>query len=322
MATPQTTVIFDELHDFLVQPNTFRSLLILVLSLIMAYWASQFLAKLLIFLAQRIAVRSDNESNDARAVKLRQVETYLGMAVAIVRALVVAVVGYLAWRAMAPLASSGAANGAAAIGAGAFFVVIAGQTVGIVLRDLTAGSIMITEGWFKIGDFIKIEPFLDVSGVVERFTLRSTRVRALNGEIIWVHNQHITAVHVTPRGLRTIAVDIFVRDKTKGEFAIKQCIAAIPKGRMMLAQPLKIIEREQWGDGMWRITVQGQTLPGREWLIQDYFLTTVKELDRGKKRADRLLANAPMARFADSDADRKLKRAVRVAQDVDSPPKV
>jgi small-conductance mechanosensitive channel len=73
-------------------------------------------------------------------------------------------------------------------------VVVAGQTIGIILRDLTAGSVMITEGWYKIGDFIKIEPFMEVAGVVERFTLRSTRLRALNGEIIWVHNQNITTI--------------------------------------------------------------------------------------------------------------------------------
>ena len=68
---------------------------------------------------------------------------------------------------LSPFSATNMSSSAAAIGAGAFFVVIAGQTVGIILRDLTAGSIMITEGWFKIGDFIKIEPFWDVSGVVE-----------------------------------------------------------------------------------------------------------------------------------------------------------
>ncbi len=311
------TDIIEDVSLFISQPNAFRSLLILIVALVIAYWLSRFLAQAIVAVAQRIAVRSDEESNHERALKLRQVETYLGIAVAVVRALVVALVGYFAWRALSPFAASGAANGAAAIGAGTFFVVIAGQTVGIILRDLTAGSIMITEDWFKIGDFIKIEPFMDVAGVVERFTLRSTRLRALNGEIIWVHNQHMTAVHVTPRGVRTIAVDVFVRDKDTGQEAIKKIIAAIPKGKTMLAKPLKITSSEKWGEDLWRITVQGQTPPGREWLIQDYFLEAVKAIDEGKKKSERLLVHAPYARFADPDADRKFNRAVRVAQEQD-----
>lgn len=309
------TAFYEDFVNFLTRPNAFRSIIIFILAIVIAYWLSRFMAQAIVWFAQKIAVRSDQESSDVRVMRLRQVETYLSIAVALTRALVVAVVAFFTWRAVSPFASTNVSSSAAAIGAGAFFVVIAGQTVGIILRDLTAGSIMITEGWFKIGDFIKIEPFWDVSGVVERFTLRSTRIRSLSGEIIWVHNQHITGVHVTPRGVRTMAVEVFVVDKERGEKAIKALIKAIPKGKTMLARPLKIVATEKWENGVWRITVVGQTPPGRDWLIQDYFVEAVKALDKGKKRTERLLANAPFARFADPDAERKFNRAVRVTQD-------
>lgn len=307
--------LVDDVYQFATQPNAFRLILILIASLVIAYWLSRFLAQAIVSIAQRIALRSDQASDDQQALKLRQIETYLGVAVAVVRALVVALVGYFAWRALNPFDGSSAGNGAAAIGAGAFFVVIAGQTVGIILRDLTSGSIMITEDWFKIGDFIKIEPFMDVAGVVERFTLRSTRLRALNGEIIWVHNQHITAVHVTPKGVRTIAVDIFVRDKEVGEAAIRKIISAIPKGKTMLAKPLRITKTEEWGDNRWRITVTGQTAPGREWLIEKFFVEACIDLDDGKTGSEKLLALPPMPRYADAVADKRFNRAVRVKQE-------
>ena len=316
---PIVPTFFKETIELFTHPNAFRSIIIFILSLIIAYWLSRFLAQGIVKMAQIVADRSDNESDDDRVVRLRQIETFLSVGVAVMRAVVVAIVGYIAWRVLSPYAAENeAANGAAAIGAGAFFVVFAGQTLGIILRDLTAGAIMITERWFNVGDFIKIEPFWDVAGVVERFTLRSTRVRALNGEIIWIHNQHITGVHVTPRGVRTMAVDIFVKDREKGEAAINKIITAIPKGKTMLARPLRIKFTEKWGDDIWRITVVGQTPPGREWLIQDYFVEAVKAIDEDRKKADRLLAHAPMARFADSEADRRFKRAVRVAQEKDS----
>lgn len=310
---------FDDMRHVMFEPNAFRSILILAVALIVAYWMSRFLARFIVRIAQIVAVRSDNESDDTQVMRLRQTETYLSIATAIVRALVVIIVGYLTWRTLSPFASSNssAANGFAAIGAGTIFVVIAGQTLGIILRDLTAGSAMITEGWYKIGDFVKIEPFMEVAGVVERFTLRSTKLRALNGEVIWVHNQQIASVHVAPKGVRTLAVDVFVRDKDAGIAAIRKIISAIPKGKTMLARPLKITRTEEWGENRWRITVVGQTAPGREWLIERYFVEACVDLDDGKDPADRLLALPPMARYADETADRHFKRAVRVKQEED-----
>lgn len=314
---PRDNSIINDIYTFITEPNAFRSVLILILSLITAYWLSRFVAKGLVRLAQAVSARSESESDDQRALHWRQIETYLSIAVAVVRALIVAIAGYIAWRALSPFASTGssAANSAAAIGAGTFFIVIAGQTIGIVLRDLTAGSVMITERWFTVGDYIKLEPFWDVAGVVERFTLRSTKVRSLNGEIVWVHNQYITGVHVTPRGVRTIAVDIIVNNRVEGENAINKLITAIPQGKTMLARPLRIKYTEKWGDNIWRITVVGQTPPGREWLIDNYFLEAVKNIDDGRKKSERLLVHPPIARYADSEADRRFRRAVRVAQE-------
>jgi len=303
--------LLDDISHFFSQPNAFRSVIILIFSLIVAYWLSRFLANGIVKFAQIISNKGDAETNDQRALRYRQIETYLSITVAVVRALVALVLGFFAWQFLSPLSS----NGAAAIGAGAIFIVFAGQTLGMILRDITAGTIMITERWFTVGDYIKVEPYWDVSGVVERFTLRSTRIRSLSGEIIWMHNQNITGVHVTPRGVRTMAVDVFVRDKEAGEKAIKKIISAMPKGKTTMAKSLRIIETEQWSESRWRITVLGQTAPGREWLIEKFFVEAVMDLDDGKKASEKLIALPPMPRYADEIADKRFKRAVRVAND-------
>ena len=311
-----STSVINDLKSLLVSPNAFRSMLVLVLSMIAAYWLSKFLARGLIFIAQRIGRRSDNESDEARVTRLRQTETYLSVSIAIIRTLVVVSVGYIAWRILSPTAAnSSTSGGLAAIGAGAMFALVAGQTIGIVLRDLTASAIMISENWYKIGDFVKLDPFTDLSGVVERFTLTSTRIRALKGEVITVHNQNITGARVTPHGVRTIAVDIFVRDKRAGVAAIRRIIAAIPKGTMMLAHPLRITNIDKWGDERWRITVTGQTPPGREWLIDKFFVEAVASLDDDKEKSERLLSLPPIPHAADETANRRFKRAVRVKKD-------
>lgn len=303
--------ITNEIVEFFASPNAYRSLLILLGSIIISYLLSKFLADGIIKIAQAVSVRSDKESNEERFIRLRQIETYLSVAVAVIRATVVAVVAYIVWNTISPMASSGAA----AIGASAFFIVFAGHTLGTILRDITAGSIMIIEQWFNVGDFVKIEPFIDVSGVVERLTLRSTRLRSLNGEIVWIHNQQIQAAHVTPRGLRTIAVDVFVRDKEVGLRTLKELAEAVPIGAMMLASPLKMNKPEEWGNSLWRITIIGETAPGREWLIDKFFVNAIKEVDSNvRNKANRVFVYEPIARYADPAAEKKFKRAARAAQ--------
>ena len=303
-----------EVRDFFVSPNAFRSILILVGSILLAIWLSRYVAKLIIHIAQKVAVRTDNESDELKAQRLREVETYLSITIAAVRAVIIAITAYVLWRVLSPASNTSMGGGIAAIGASALFIVFAGQSLGILMRDVTTGMMMIAEKWYNIGDFVKIEPFIDVSGVVERMTLRSTKIRTLSGEIVWIHNQQIQAVHVSPKGVRTMAVDVFVRDRVKGERAIDDIINTIPTGTTMLASPLKVTYAERWNDELWRISVIGQTLPGREWLIEKHFVQMVEDIDRGVQDSkDRLVVHTPIARFADVDADRKFRRAVRVA---------
>jgi len=305
----------NEITRFVTEPNEYRAILILIFSIVFAFWLSRFLAKGIVFLAQKVAVRGDVETREDRFVWYRQVETYLSVAVAVVRVLVVAVVAYITWRILTPVGSEAlGGSGLAAIGASTIFIVFAGATIGLLLRDITAGATMIVEKWFAIGDFVRVEPFIDVSGVVERMTLRSTKIRSLSGEIVWIHNQQIHGVHVTPRGVRTIAVDIFVKDIEAGVKAIQRVVSAMPTGATMLARPLKMTKPEQWGEDMWRITVVGEMTPGREWLMEQYFVNAIKKIDEDAKKAEKLLALDPIARYADPVADKRFKRAVRVSQ--------
>lgn len=305
----------NELSNFFTQSNPYRSLLILLASVLVSYWLSRFVAQFIVFIAQKVAVRSDNESNITKSIRLRQVETYLGVTVAIVRVGIVAIVAYIAWRTLSPVGSSSVGgSGAAAIGASAVFVVVAGQTIGPLLRDITAGATIIFEQWFTVGDYIKVESFWGVTGVVERLTLRSTKLRSLSGEVIWIHNQKIDAVHVTPNGVRTLAVDVLVNDKELGEKLVRNTIAKLPTGPMLIADRLRIVETAKWSDELWMLTVQGKTVPGREWLIENYFVSELQKENARVQKKNRALASDPIVRYADPVTERRFRRAVRVQQ--------
>lgn len=298
-----------EFQRLISQPNIVRTLFVVTAAIIIAYWGSRFVARGIVRLAQFIAVRSDNTADEERSIQLRRVETYLSILTALVRALIVGMVAYYAWGALSETGNTAAF----ALGASAFFVVVAGATVGMILRDITAGAVMIIERWFHVGDYIRVEPFGDVGGVVERVTLRSTKLRSLNGEVVWLHNQNIMAVKVTPRGLRTIAVDIFVNNKNVGETLIEKAIATMPLGTMKLAKKPEITRAEKWGDHLWLFTVVGETAPGREWLMENYFVDSIKELDE-RRKGPKTMVRPPIIRFADAAAERSFKRAVRIAR--------
>ena len=298
--------VFEDVGDFAQRPNAFRALLLLLLSMLIAYWFSHFLAKIIIRIARVTARRSDAETDEVKKLHLRRLETHLSVAIAMVRAFTVGIVAFYVWQIITPSANLSTA----AVGASAFFIVIAGATLGMVLRDITAGSAMIIERWFDVGDFIRVEPFLDVNGVVERMTLRSTKIRSLNGEVNWMHNQYMQSVKVTPGGLRTIAIDVFAKDEDSGRNLSNKVVATIPVGPLTVTKAPKVITTKKWSEGIWLLTVIATTPPGREWLMESYFVDSLRSLD-SKNPKKTVLVRQPIVRYADPAAERSFKRAVR-----------
>lgn len=300
--------IVQEVKDLFGAANPMRSLVILLLSIAGAFFLSKFVAFLIVKFARFVATVSDSSPDTERTIRLRRLETYLSVSIALVRAIIVGIFAFYAWKVLSPQATSGAA----AVGASAFFIVLAGGTIGMILRDLTSGAAMIIEGWFHVGDYISVEPFIGLSGVVERMTLRSTKLRSMSGEVVWLHNQHIHGVKVTPKGLRTLAVDIFVNNQTVGKTLIDKAIAAVPTGTLKVIQAPEITTVEKWGDYLWLFTVVGETAPGREWLMENYFIDSLKELDE-RRRGPQTIVRPPIARYSDPAAERSFKRAVKMA---------
>ena len=298
--------ISSEIQDFLLRPNAMRSFIIMLVILLIAFFVSKLIAHYLIKAARAIAAMADSSNDVQKSIRLRRMETFLSIMAAVVRVVIVLITLYITWRILTPTNSAAIA----ALGTSAVIIVVAGATIGPLLRDVTAGSAMITERWYNVGDFIRVEPFMDVSGVVERVTLRSTRLRSLNGEVIWMHNQ---AVKVTPNGVRTTEVDILCSDEKIGKELIQRTLKTLPAGRMTVAKKLRIVTTEKWDDGLWHIVLRGQTPPGREWLIEKYFVESLKKHDEEYSKKQ-VLIHEPMVRFADPAAEKSFKRAVRVKE--------
>lgn len=287
-----------------------ESITLLVLLLLSAFLLGRVIALILRRVNGILSSRADKSPNLITVEKYRRAETIIVISIALIRVFLVALALYLWWVIEHP-----SQQPTAIIGASAIFAVLAGGVFGPVLRDLASGSMMMTEHWFGVGDHVKIEPFGDMQGVVERVTLRSTRIRGINGEVIWVNNQNIQAVRVTTKGLRTIAIELFVSDPEAGQRLIEATDLRLPTGPLMVAKPLSIMDINEVGNerhSMWHITAIAQTAPGREWLIEKYALEVIQELDQ--KRKNPILKSDPIARFADNVAERKFAQAIKNAR--------
>ncbi|HEV7454944.1 MAG TPA: mechanosensitive ion channel family protein [Candidatus Saccharimonadales bacterium] len=296
----------DTFRTYLHEASTLRGVFIVVGVVVAAWLLMKTISRFTIGIAQVISDRADKSANEDRFVRWRQIETYLSVLLAVVRAVIVAFAGYFALRLLFP----GQALLPATIGISTFFIIVAGATIAPLLRDITSGTVMILGRWLSVGDFVKIEPFADVAGVVERVTLRSTKLRDISGDIIYLHNQHIQAVRITPRGARTMAMDVFIRDYDKGLQRIEEIIQTLPIGPTMIVTPLAIVHKEKLSDDLWRVTITGQTAPSREWLIEDFIREALQGADKDKKEP--VVVYGPIVRYADPSAEKRFGRAVRM----------
>lgn len=284
-----------------------HSILLLVLCLFVAIVLGRIIAAILRRVVVTIGHQADKTDNLQMVNRLRRYETIIILSIAIIRTLLILFSLYIWWTIIHPHQQP-----TAIIGASALLAIILGGALSPALRDIASGSVMMAEQWYAVGDHIKVEPFADMQGVVERVTLRSTRIRGLNGEVIWVNNQNIQAVRITTKGIRTLAIELFVRDLDEAQKLIDATNRRLPIGQLLVINPLNVMTSSQVGDALWHITAIAETAPGREWLIERYAIEVMKEIDSGRKES--ILATEPVARFADGDAERRFARAIQNAR--------
>lgn len=283
-----------------------RSILTFILAMAVAIGLGRIIAAIMRRFARAVSRTADKVQDLKEVNRLRRIETLIVLVVALVRMMLVIAAIYFWWVFAHPQQQP-----TALIGASALAIIIGSATIGPILRDLAYGGVMMAEHWYGVGDHIRVDPFWELQGVVERVTLRSTRLRGLNGEIIWINNQNIQGVRVLAKGVRTVALEIFVRDLKKGLQLIEQTNVRLPTGPLMVVRPLHIMSKSEVGLGLWHITAVGETAPGREWLLQDYSRQIMKELDDDRNP---IMQTEPIARDADTEAEQRFARTVQNAR--------
>jgi small-conductance mechanosensitive channel len=98
-------------------------------------------------------------------------------------------------------------------GAGVLGIII-GFGAQNLIKDIINGLFILIEQWFQVEDIITVG---NISGVVEKFNLRTTVIRDLNGKVHFIPNGQITILGNFTSGWARAVVDISVSYKENTE---------------------------------------------------------------------------------------------------------
>ena len=173
-----------------------------------------------------------------------------------------------------------------------------------LLIDILAGFTMFMERWYSVGDTVVLIAAVELQGVVEDVSIRRTKLRSLSGEVIQVHNGQITAARVSPRGVKELALEIFVSKRETGERLLEDVARILPEGPTTFLKRPWISHVEELSPVLTRIRVHTTVIPGREWMAEEFFPDLLKQ-----RATDGLIVHGPVVFAVDERATRSFARA-------------
>jgi small-conductance mechanosensitive channel len=244
--------------------------------------------------------RHHEPSGDLRAkiVDLKRRET----TVAVIRT----GIAYIAFAAALVLTAAQLTGGfgrLTAVAGASFILILVGFSAQRMLMDIIAGFNMFIERWYSVGDTIAI-PMMEVQGIVEDLSLRRTKLRSLDGEVINIHNSQIAAVRVLPGGVKEFDVELVASDRDAAERLVLDVAAVLPEGPTTFVQRPQVHQIDDLAPGLVRLRMRTAVAPGREWLVHGFYTDLLKE--RAEKN---LIVHGPVVLTVDEGATRSFARA-------------
>lgn len=151
---------------------------------------------------------------------------------------------------------------------------VAGLALGLgaqtLIKDLIGGFLILAENQYVVGDTIRVG---GVSGQVERFTLRATYVRDVDGSLHVVPNGEVRVVSNQTRDWSRAVVDVGVAYEEDLERVLRvletaaETFARDPALEAELLEPPQVIAPLSLGDWAFTVRVMVKTQPGRQWQI-------------------------------------------------------
>jgi small conductance mechanosensitive channel len=193
----------------------------------------------------------------------------------------------------------------AALGGATFVMIVVAFGFQRLLFDVVAGFLVLFEGWYGVGDFVTLKP-MEVSGFVEEFGLRTTVLRSLNGDRMYVPNGQVIAATRSPLGFRRYSIELLTRNPERVRQAVQDAARRQVSGEARFLRPPYIAEEREVADRVWLVRAQCDVPPTMEWLAES-LLRSRLQADLG----DDLLAD-PVVYTLDAAALSRYERRVLI----------
>jgi small conductance mechanosensitive channel len=162
---------------------------------------------------------------------------------------------------------------------------IAGVALGFgsqyLVRDIISGLFIVLEDQFRVGDVVTIGTF---TGLVEHMFLRTTQVRAVNGDLHIVPNGQITGVTNLTRQWSRSVLDVGVSYKANLDEVFDalaevghQAAEDATVGPAFIEEP-EVVGVMGLGDSSITVRLQGKVEPLRQWEVERFLRKKVKEV--------------------------------------------
>jgi len=139
------------------------------------------------------------------------------------------------------------------------------------LRDIIAGFFILFEGQYNVGDFVMVEP-TKASGLVEEFGLRTTKLRTLSGELIYIPNGSLPGVTNYISGQQRFTIEVQLKD----EEAEKRVLEEMQEGHELYLDPPRLVGRDETTEGGPRLRLLADVLPSTAWLVEENLVERIK----------------------------------------------
>jgi len=161
---------------------------------------------------------------------------------------------------------------------------VAGIAIGFgaqsLIRDFVQGFFILAEDQLRIGDVVKLG---EHSGVVEKITLRTTRLRGLDGYVHIIPNGEIkTVVNMTHGWSRALVdVDVAYKEDLDRVITIMENVAAglqkEEKYKESIIEKPQVLGVEKLGDSGITIRLIVKTIPQKQWEIKRELKKRIKK---------------------------------------------
>jgi small conductance mechanosensitive channel len=155
----------------------------------------------------------------------------------------------------------------ASVGVAGLAVSLGAQSV---IKDVIGGVLIIVENQYAVGDVITVD---SASGKVERITLRTTQIRALNGDLYVVPNGEVRVLANKTKDWSRVMVEVGVAYEEDLEHAFDvltssaQAFSQAPEFEACLLEPPRVLGPVSLGDSAVILRVEVKTQPGKQWEI-------------------------------------------------------